>query len=529
MTADRVDAAAEWPPGPLVLDAIFEANPHPFAVVSPNLRRAHANTLMRALAGAPAGLPPGDAPIGACVPGLVEPIRAVVRQALADRQPVRRPMPGSSEDVLAAFPLRDRAGGLAGVVVAVWPERVHLQHELRQARRDLEAERERLRWVLEQMPDGLIVADPSGRIVLLNQQARRMLNSDDASREAVERRRGSATRADGGRYRPEEYPMARTLAGEEVRGEEMAYAPPGEPRRVFEVSGSPIRGEHGRVIAGAMVMRDVTEDRRLRGELERLAQELEARVIERTAELEAAVAELETFSYTVSHDLRGPLRAVHAAAEILEELGVDRAGPEAARFLGLIRTSVERMDELITDLLNLARVGREPLDLQAVDMTALARMVVDDLRAQAGDRRLEVRVDPMPAALGDPGLVRQLLTNLVANAITFTAGRDPGRIRVGARGRRRHRVLRRGRRHRLRPGGRGARLRALPAPGPGAGLPGHRHRPGHRGARGPQARRPGMGRGHAGRGGDVLVHAGRRRWLSSRRSWWWRTMRWTRR
>jgi PAS domain S-box-containing protein len=169
-------------------------------------------------------------------------------------------------------------------------------------------------------------------------------------------------------------------------------------------------------------------------EVRRLTAELEERVRRRTAELEAANRELEGFSYSVSHDLRAPLRSIQGFSNILmteHEGGLD---DEGRRLLGIVKAAAERMGELIDDLLALSRVTRRELETAPIDMTSLARAVVDEVAQGEPDRRVAVQVDELLSARGEESLVRQILWNLVANAFKFTRSVERPRVRVTSRG-----------------------------------------------------------------------------------------------
>jgi signal transduction histidine kinase len=168
-------------------------------------------------------------------------------------------------------------------------------------------------------------------------------------------------------------------------------------------------------------------------ELHRLNQELDQRVRERTAQLEAAVKELEAFSYSVSHDLRAPLRAIDGFASILAEEHGGRLDPEGLRVMSVIRKEAARMGQLITDLLAFSRVGRSEMRSAGIDMTCLAQAVFDECAGHLPDRRLQLKLDPLLPAWGDPSLVRQVLTNLLSNALKYTSPREVGRIELGSR------------------------------------------------------------------------------------------------
>lgn len=154
-------------------------------------------------------------------------------------------------------------------------------------------------------------------------------------------------------------------------------------------------------------------------------------VQERTAELTVANQDLEAFSYSVSHDLRAPLRSVTGFAQALEEDFGDRLDAEAKRLLGVIQQSVRQMDRLIEDLLAFAKLGRQSLARTPVSVERLARAVLDELAPSFAGRRVEVTVGALGTVEGDPALLRQVLVNLLTNAIKFTGRREHARIEIG--------------------------------------------------------------------------------------------------
>ncbi len=159
---------------------------------------------------------------------------------------------------------------------------------------------------------------------------------------------------------------------------------------------------------------------RLQEEVARHAAQLEARVTERTLQLQAANAELEAFAYSVSHDLRSPLRAVEGFSRMLEEDHAANLGPEAIRLLSVIRDSTRQMDQLIVDLLSLSRISRAELRHEWVDMRALAGSVFREITADRADDDFELALGELPPAWGDPGLLRQVWRNLLDNAVKFS-------------------------------------------------------------------------------------------------------------
>jgi len=178
--------------------------------------------------------------------------------------------------------------------------------------------------------------------------------------------------------------------------------------------------------------REVGERRRAEQEVLRLNAELEKRVKERTAQLEYTNAELEAFCYSVSHDLRAPLRAIDGFGQALLEDFPKHVPEDAQRYLSRIRSSTQRMGQLIEDLLNLSRVSRGELERRDVDVSELARQVMNDLQHRDPERRVEVMIWEGMRAHADSRLLRAALDNLIGNAWKFTSKVASPRIEAGS-------------------------------------------------------------------------------------------------
>jgi PAS domain S-box-containing protein len=186
----------------------------------------------------------------------------------------------------------------------------------------------------------------------------------------------------------------------------------------------------GRVMLQAIV-RDISERKRAEEEIRMLNADLERRVQERTGELQAANRELEAFSYSVSHDLRAPLRAVDGFSRIVAKNYAEQLNEEGRRMLALIRGGAQRMGRLIDDLLAFSRLGRLPLEPSPIDMHTLAEMAFNELAEMEPGRKLRLHLHPLPATHGTQAMIRQVWVNLLSNAIKFTKGREDGEIEIG--------------------------------------------------------------------------------------------------
>jgi PAS domain S-box-containing protein len=284
----------------------------------------------------------------------------------------------------------------------------------------------RLFQVLDAMPVAVFVVDAAGRPYYANQVSADILGKGallGAEPGDIAETYQAYVAGTDQLYPTERLPVMRGLAGERARITDLEIH---RPDRVVpvEIWSAPVYTD-GRITFGIAAFSDVTERR----EAERHITALNAQLAHQVTELETVNRELESFSFSVSHDLRSPLRAVDGFARILETDYAPALDSEARRVIGVIRQNAQRMGLLIDDLLRLSRLGRQDLVAGRVDLEAMARAVVREITPEGSTA--DVRVATLPAVRADASLVRQVWINLVGNALKYSRTRDHPVVEIG--------------------------------------------------------------------------------------------------
>ncbi len=305
--------------------------------------------------------------------------------------------------------------------------------ELLRSREALAAQTRTLQSVLDNIADGLIATDAQGKIVLWNTAADRIMGQANAGVALAEWTR---------HYRiflpdqtipfpPEELPLARALRGREARSEMFLLFEDSSGGAWLEAAAQPMRDENEQVCGAVVAFRDITRrvlaDRAIRD----LNLRLEQRVMERTAELLSANREMETFSYSVSHDLRAPLRHIAGFAQILREDFAVAMPIEAQGHLKRIEDGAHNMTRLVDEMLRFSRLGRHALACQPTALNPLVTEVIAILQPETVGRQIEWRIGELAAAECDPILIKQVLQNLISNALKYSRPRAQTVIEIG--------------------------------------------------------------------------------------------------
>jgi PAS domain S-box-containing protein len=291
----------------------------------------------------------------------------------------------------------------------------------------LEAERSLLRTVIDTIPDYIYVKDSEGRFVLNDLAHARLMGAPAPDAVLGKMDFDMFAQEFAVQYTADERVILQT--GQPlINREELTSDHAGNEQAVLTTK-IPLRNSQNVVHRIVGITRDVTEQKRREREIRHLNDDLQ----KRTRQLEVANKELEAFTYTVSHDLRAPLRAIDGFSRLLMSNQNDYLSPDAARYLQRVRENAQKMGHLIDDLLMFSRLSRQPVKKQTVVVADIVRQALDeDLQSDRENRQVEIVMGDLPACQADPALLKQVLVNLLGNALKFTQKREVARREIGS-------------------------------------------------------------------------------------------------
>jgi PAS domain S-box-containing protein len=301
--------------------------------------------------------------------------------------------------------------------------------QLHQSRLDLHHEKQLLHAIIENVGEGIVVADVRGHYILRNGAAVRLMGParPGLNQQAWAEHYGLFATDGVTPLASEQLPLTRAVRGESVDDQEIFLRNEHQPQGLWlSVTGRPVRDEHGQLHGGVVVIRDVTQRRENERRIRAMNLELERRVQARTAELERSNEELQQFAFIASHDLKEPLRKVRMFGDRIKEKYSHSLDPRAVDYLQRMQAASARMENLLNALLAYSRVTTKGQPIGEVPLDEVLREVVSDLELSVQESQAIIEIGALPTVSGDRPQIRQLFQNLIANAIKYQKpGRQP--------------------------------------------------------------------------------------------------------
>ncbi len=321
---------------------------------------------------------------------------------------------------LTYVPITGAQGLAEGIIIQV----IETTEELA-AREQAKSEQALLNAVLDQMPAGVVIAEaPTGKILRRNASLLNLMQIENRDINHVDAySRWVGYRADGSPVAASDWPLARSiLHGEVVRDEEITIMLPDGSQQAFSINSTPVTNTAGQIVAGVAMMDNITRRKQAEESLRHYMQQLQQ-----------SNQDLQDFAFVVSHDLQEPLRKVQAFGDLLLSQSAEGLGEEPMDYIRRMQQASERMRQMIDGMLTYSRISTQARPFERVDLNIILQEVLQDAELRIQQTRARIQADELPVIDADPVQMRQLLQNLVTNAIKYRRPEIEPRIQIGCK------------------------------------------------------------------------------------------------
>jgi PAS domain S-box-containing protein len=320
--------------------------------------------------------------------------------------------------------LENQKTGIAGIIRNVTPQK--------QLEEDLKKREKTLQKIFDLLPIGLWIADEKGKLLRGNPAGVKIWGAEP--KVGIENYGVFKARRlpEGQEISPQDWALAKTIQSKiAIQAEKIEIDAYDGVKRIVLNYTAPVLDDDETMLGAIVVNQDISEEEKIKQELITFNAALEDRVKERTQELEQSNRELDAFAYSISHDLRAPLRAINGFSEILQEDHEKHLNEDGKFLLTTIRANVGKMDSLISNLLHFSRVSRAEINKQKIDMTILVKAILEELIA-CKNKQVSYTIETLPVVEGDVSLIKQVWFNLLDNAIKYSSQQETSILHISS-------------------------------------------------------------------------------------------------